>query len=275
MNLELTPVSSHGLAETAGVLNRGFADYLVPIQFNEAALLHSVRQDGIDLASSRVVLCDGKAVGAALIAHRGWTSRLAGMALVPEARFQGIGRWCVGQLLDEARARGERRMVLEVIEQNIPAVRSYKGCGFRTQRRLVGYVALEPSGIADDDLEEIDLYHVARLVTACGLPDLPWQISGESLAQAGPPNWAYRLGAAYVTISNPDETQIAIRSLLVKPDGRGQGQATRLLHAVMAAHPGKTWRVPALCPEEVGGVFEHAGFELDSLSQLQMTIDLR
>jgi ribosomal protein S18 acetylase RimI-like enzyme len=196
------------------------------------------------------------------------------MALIPEARGQGIGRWCMTQLVDEARARGERMMVLEVIEQNTPAVRLYQGCGFRTLRRLV---SLEASGLRKttcSELEEVDLYQVALLVTMFGLPDLPWQISGETLAQSGPPSRAYRLGNAFVAISNPDEDQVAIRSLLVKPQSRGKGQAARLLEAVMAKHPDKIWRVPALCPEEVGGVFEKVGFEEGSLSQFQMAIDL-
>lgn len=275
MDLELRSALYHGRAATAGLLNRGFADYLVAVQFDAATLLDAVRQDGIDLASSRIVLRDGAAVGVALIARRGWTSRLAGMALVPEARGQGAGRWCMGQLLDEARARGERAMVLEVIEQNAPAVGLYKGCGFGTRRRLVSYVAApHTEAAAGDDLEEVDLYEVARLVTAHGLPDLPWQISGESLAGIGPPNRAYRLGAAYVALSDPGAARVAIRSLLVRPEGRGQGQATRLLRAVMAAHPGRAWQVPALCPEEVGFVFEAAGFERDLLSQLQMEISL-
>ncbi len=47
------------------------------------------------------------------------------MAIAPGARGQGIGLWCMDRLVDEARARGERSMVLEVIEQNDPAVRLY------------------------------------------------------------------------------------------------------------------------------------------------------
>lgn len=274
MNFELCSVPSYGVAETADLLNRGFADYLVPIRLSESALLHGVRQDGIDLASSRVILRGGEAVGAALIARRGWTSRLAGMAIVPQARDQGIGHWCMAQLMNEARTRGERVMVLEVIEQNTPAVRLYQGCGFRVQRRLVSYVASQFQGVADDELEEVDLYQVARLVTAYGLPDLPWQISGESLAQVGPPNRAYRLGAAYVAISNPDDAQGAVRSLLVRPEGRRQGQAIRLLRAMMTEYPDKVWQVPALCPEEIGGVFEKAGFARESLSQFQMMANL-
>jgi predicted GNAT family acetyltransferase len=113
---------------------------------------------------------------------------------------------------------------------------------------------------------------VARLVTAHGLPDLPWQISGESLAQGGAPDRAYRLGAAYAVLTDPGASRIGIRSVLVQPEARRQGQATRLLRAVMASHPGKTWSVTALCPEEIGGLFAKAGFTSEPLSQLQMEI---
>ena len=175
-----------------------------------------------------------EAVGVALVARRGWTCRLAALAIVPEARRRGVGRWTMDRLIEEAGLRGERQMVLEVIEQNEPAVGLYRGGGFRVLRRLVGYKAIH-SGSAGPvpahatDVREVDVREAARLVTAYGLPDLPWQVSGESLALTGPPNRAYRLGEAYTVISNPAGPQIAIRSILVKPEARGQGLAARLL----------------------------------------------
>ena len=85
-------------------------------------------------------------------------------------------------------------MVLEVIENNLPAVRLYEACGFKTERRLVGYEAMfDPFG-GEAKLEEVDIGQVSRLVGIFGLDDLPWQISAESLAQYSPPNRAYRLG---------------------------------------------------------------------------------
>jgi ribosomal protein S18 acetylase RimI-like enzyme len=176
-------------------------------------------------------------------------------------------------------------MVLEVIEQNEPAVRLYRGGGFSVLRRLVGYQAVPGGGsgpvpsraidlhevdLRKGDLREVDVREVARLVTAHGLPDLPWQVSGESLALVGPPNRAYRLGDAYAAISNPVSPKIAIHSILVKPEARGQGMAARLLRLLMGNYPDARWVVPALCPQEIGGLFERAGFERRELSQLQM-----
>ncbi len=273
MNLGLESVTDHGLAKTTELLNRGFADYFVKIEFSLDSLFHMICSDGIDVASSRVMVQDGEAVGVALIARRGWTSRLAGMAIVPEARSKGVGKWAMDRLIAEAKERGERTMVLEVIEQNAPGIRLYQGRGFRVLRQLVGYAASEPEGIPGE-LKEIDVREAARMVTMYGLPDLPWQVSGESLAQAGPPGKAYQMEQAYVAISNPERSHVAIRTIVVEPEAWRQGQATRLLRAVMARYPGKTWIIPALCPAEIGGVFEKVGFEKQDLSQLQMTLEL-
>ena len=100
-----------GLERAAAVLARAFEDYFVRIPFTLEVLLNAARVDSVDLASSRIFLRDGAAVGGALIARRGWTSRLAGMAIVPEARRGGVGRAAVLHLLVEAKARGDRTMV--------------------------------------------------------------------------------------------------------------------------------------------------------------------
>jgi ribosomal protein S18 acetylase RimI-like enzyme len=273
-DLELKPALDYVLPEVVGLMNRGFADYFVKIELDLAAFLGMVRHDGVDLATSRVVLRGGQPAGVALIARRGWTSRLDGMAIIPEARGCGVGRWLMDQLIAEARTRGERAMVLEVIEGNTAAVRLYEKSGFRVLRRLVSYAMSGTEAAAEGNLQEIDVRELARLVAMYGLPDLPWQISGETLAQIGPPNRAYQMGDAYVAISNPDAPHVALRTVLVRPEARRQGQATRLLRAVMATYPGKTWHVPALCPQEFGPLFEGLGFEREPLAQLQMALDL-
>ncbi len=271
MTLELQSVLDYGLHKSAGVLNLGFSDYLVPIQLDLPHFHDLLRTSHIDVSLSKVVLKDGKALGVALIARRGWSSRLAGMPIIPEARGQKVGAWLMEQLIVEAKSRGDRRMELEVIQQNEPAVKLYQKVGFQTIRRLVGYKLESPSG-KPDGLTEIDVRQLANLVNLHGLPNLPWQLSGENLAPTGPPQRAYRLGVAYAMISNPDADRIALRSVLTMPDSRGKGRATRLLRALFAQFPDKSWVVPAIFPEEMSGFFEKLGFELQKLSQFQMEL---
>lgn len=274
MPITFRSVLEHGLQPAASLLTEGFSDYFVPVQMSVAGLLSMVRQDSVDLQSSRVLLRDGQPLGVALIARRGWTSRLAAMSIIPPARGQGIGVEFVGHLLDNARARGDRSMTLEVIEQNAPAVRLYQKCSFQIQRRLVSYIGQPPPQPARADLLETDLREVARVLIAYGPPDLPWQLSGETLAHATPPNVAYRTSASYIALSNPDAPTVTIRALVTLPEARRQKSATELLRAVITRHPQKTWRVPAILPEEFGGLLERVGLQRDTLTQWQMNAPL-
>lgn len=277
MALAFRPVLEFGLDPAAELLTRGFADYFVPIRMNAAGLLGMVRQDSVDPGASRVVLDGDEPVGVALIARRGWSSRLAGMALIPEARARGTGERMVRHLLDEAAARGERAMTLEVIEQNPRAVRLYERCGFKADRRLVGFAGRPAVGTReplDEALrpEAVDVREVARALTAWGPPDLPWQLSGETLAQTGAPGAAYGDGTAFVALSDPSADTVNVRALVTRPEARRRGLASALLRDVIARHPDREWRVPAVWPEEVGGLFLKLGLEPTALTQWQMSI---
>ena len=270
MEYELKPASDHPLPDLVNDLNLGFENYLVPIHMDAPYFLTMLRKDGLDLNSSRILLANGAACGIALIARRGWTSRLAAMGISLEWRGRGAGTWFMNKLLHEARERGERAMQLEVIEQNEPAVALYKRAGFEIVRRLAGFIRQDAQEQEGDSLEELDLREMARLVWKYGLPDLPWQVSAESIAQMNPPARAYRHGPAYIAISNPEAEHVAVWSVLVEPEARGNSLGARILRQVIAQFPGKTWHVPAVYPEEFSRTCQQAGFEPESLTQWQM-----
>ena len=270
MDFRAKPASEYPVPELVDVLNRGFEGYFVPIAFNVTAFLNMIRKDGLDLTSSRVLLADEQPAGIALMARRGWTSRLAAMGIATETRGKGAGLWFMEHIIQEACDRGEKVMLLEVIEKNTPAVHLYEKCGFEVIRRLVGLIRREATESVAGELRELDIREAARIVTQSGIPDLPWQLSGESIAQINPPSRAYQKGQAYAVISNPDAKDVVIWSLLVEPAGRGNGFGVDMLKTLIANHPGKTWHVPAILPEEVAKVYEQAGFEREELSQWQM-----
>jgi ribosomal protein S18 acetylase RimI-like enzyme len=275
MDFDSNPAYDYSLPELVDILNRGFEDYIIPISLNLPAFLNMMRKDGLDLSMSRILVNGEKPVGIALIARRGWTSRLAAMGIAREVRSMGAGSWFMEQLIQEAHGRDEHEMVLEVIEQNEPAVRLYKRCGFQTIRRLIGLIRKDASEQATGEIEEIDTREAGDRVSRYGLSDLPWQLSGESIAQINPPSRAYCKGPASVVISNPDAKDIAIWSLIVEPSARGNGLGTDMLRAVISQYPDRTWHVPALLPEELGTVYERAGFVREELSQWQMKLDLQ
>ena len=116
MDFNTKSASQYSLPELVEFLNRGFEGYFVPITFSVDTFLNMTRRDGIDLTISRVLIADNEPAGIALLAHRGWTSRLAAMGIAGEMRGKGAGSWFMEQLIGEASERGEHQMLLEVIE---------------------------------------------------------------------------------------------------------------------------------------------------------------
>ncbi|MBC7876725.1 MAG: GNAT family N-acetyltransferase [Anaerolineales bacterium] len=273
-SFEFKPASEFPFSQTADLLTRGFEGYFVPININEVALLTMMRRDSIDLAASRLIFKDGEPIGVALIARRGWTSRLAAMGLIASARNNGAGTWAMEHLIEEARARGDKEMALEVIEQNTAGVKLYQKVGFKIIRKLIGYKLENPQVESKETLHEIDIRELSRLVTYHGLKDLPWQLSGITIAHHTPPSRAFRLNDAYCLISNPQAEHVSISSVLVKARSRGAGLSPVLMRAVFARFPNKTWHVPAIYPEEICTVFDELGMQREEISQWQMALKL-
>lgn len=274
MNFAIKTASDSSISELVDIVNRGFEGYFVPIQLNVTSFLNMVRKDDVDLTISRLLLADEQVVGIALLARRGWTSRVAAMGIASEGRGKGAGSWLMDKLIQEACERGEREIVLEVIEQNEPAVHLYEKYGFEIMRRLVGFIRKDAKETEPGELQEIDIRDAARLISQHGLHDLPWQLSAETIAQLNPPSRAYQSGEACIVISNPEPNDIVIWSLLVEPQARGNGFGTQILKSIMTQHSNKTWHIPAILPEELSKVFEHAGFTREHLSQWQMKLKL-
>lgn len=271
MAFSFTPVSGFGLVQAAELINRGFADYVVQFKMTEATLWQAARLDSVDFNASCVVHVDGAPAGVVLMARRGWTSRVAAMAVVPEFRRQRAGRALMEYVLAEAKQRGERAMVLEVLTSNTPAVRLYESLEFRRVRRLTSYAGPAPSGLLPaPGLAEVDLRAVAAALIREEAVNWPWQLSGETIAMLTPPHTAYELDGAWVALVNAAGPSVTIRALAVDGPGRRTERAVRLLHAVMARHPATDWRVSAIWPEDLEPWITGAGLTRDELSQWQM-----
>lgn len=276
MSLSVVSAAEYTLPELYGVMNRAFEGYIIgSITFDTPGFAHFLAGGNVHLGLSQVVLQDDTPVGLGLIARQGWSSRLAAMGVVPDAKYKGVGKWFMGELLQQARNRGDKTFVLEVFEQNEPGVKVYRHAGMHVVRRLMGYRLENPDGEASPQLQQVDCVDVAKVVMQHSIANPPWQVSAPHISRIAPPSRAYKLGEAYAVISNPDADTVAILSLIVPREHRNRGHAKRLLRALFAAFPKRTWRVPQICPEEVGErIFLRMGFTPDSLNQFQMEIAL-
>lgn len=261
--------------EVARALTRSFEGYLTgPVSISARDYERRFRAENLDPFASRVYHQDGSPVGVLLVARRGWTSRIAATGVLPEMRGRGLGRSIVAGALEEASARGDRSVSLEVFERNAPALGLYEGLGFRARRRLVGY-RREPDGTVlegSETLEELDPLEVARLVAREGEPDLPWMLSAETLSATTPPARAWHLdGRAYAVVEDSGRETLLLKALIVRRSERRKGFGSRLLRALQKEYPGQTLLVPEILPEgPASAFFAGLGWRPEPLSQLEM-----
>ncbi len=275
MHLTYQPAVESSLVALAALFTHAFTGYIAgTVTMTPPLLANMIAQNGIDLNVSLIAYHNDMPVGFALVARQGWTSRIAAMGIVPEAQGKQVGYRMLLELIEQARNRTDRRLELEVFEQNTRAISLYVKVGFRALRRLYGYTVAAPEGDENNALTPVDVLEVARHVTEYGRADLPWQISGTHLARMAPPNVAYQLDQASAILTDPSRDTVIVRAVIVAPSERGLGQAARLIRALWAKYPGKQWTVQAICPEEFGGFYEHCGFARQELNQLQMRLGL-
>ena len=211
--MTIVPATDLDLEQLAELFTAGYAGYYVPIHVDAAALAFMVEAWDIDLARSRVAVSGNEPVGLALLAVRSDRAWIGGLAVVPGARREGVGR----ALMEAVLAEAPDHVSLEVIEQNEPAIALYESLGFQKTRVLEVWSLTEEAPASP-----------ARTVEAhpLGQHDLPWQRADASL----PPD-AERIevdgAAALIRCNRP-------RVSILQLDSRDETAAVAVLAAARA-----------------------------------------
>lgn len=268
------PAADLPYAELAPLFERGFEGYVVPIHTTPRAMEARNRLETVDLFASQIALAGAEPVALGLIARRGRRSRLAAMGVIPAARGTGVAQALLGQLIEDARDRGDDELVLECIASNERALRLYRRAGFVPTRRLVGWragkLAPEPQ-----PLVEIDPATPGRAIARCEHGPLPWQVAAETLAAMTAPARAWTIdGSAYV-VAIAGLNEVTIRGLFTWPDRRREGHAARLVRGLAAAFAPLPLAMPPIVPDGLGReLAEHLGLAPHELAQLEMALAL-
>lgn len=272
------PVAECTAAQVANALTRSFEGYVMPVNVTAEGYERRFRPENVDPFASYIHFRETRPVAVILVARRGWTSRIAAVAVAPEARKKGLGKLIMQDAIYEAAERDDRSVQLEVFEHNTPAVKLYEGLGFRPTRRLVGYHH-DPVGAASevtDTTHEIDPLDFARVAAREGAPDLPWMLAADTLSGVVSPARAFHLDhRAYALIGDPEANVITMVAFVVPRSYRRNGWGTRLLQALLARYPDRAWSIPQIVPEELAPTFfERCGWKLMDTNQLDMILDL-
>lgn len=205
--------------------------------------------------------------------------RVSAMGIALDGQGKGIGKKLLAATVEAERQRGTKLLELECISSNERGLRLYKGAGFSQVEELAGWrreVPEESPFPADEQLEEITLEEVQKMIDLHGDQDLVWQLRFPSRAAATVKYACYKLGHAYATVSNRVEGTYRLLSLVVEKEHRGKGEGMRMIKALIAKHAGKKLEAPVLSPLTLGEKFaKELGFEEMELRQFQMRLKLQ
>lgn len=274
--IELVPVLERSVTQLASLEERCLADYAFPTGGDPADLARRLVVDAIDLGASWIAMRDKQDVGFALIARRGGFSRIASMGVVPTSRRQKIGRSLLDAVLAGGRAHGDLKLVLEVDEANMPALRLYHAAGFHSWRRLVGWERNHPNVLTKDPsravVVERPLRHAAWACVRNAEKDLPWQLAPESVANLVSPYRAFECDhAAYCIVRMLDDKTMKVRALVVRTEARRRGLGAAVLAGAVKALSAERVVFPPWCPEGLwDAFFKAAGFHHTTTSQVEL-----
>lgn len=140
-----------------------FADYSVPVTWSRADFEESNARRGFDGSISLGAYEGRRLLGFVLNGAGTWGGKRAaydlGTGVLPEARGAGLSGNLASRLVDFLPTRGYGLYVLEVIRDNLPALKTYEKAGFRITRSLEcpGGSFVDPGKTWPAGLELVDL----------------------------------------------------------------------------------------------------------------------
>jgi len=141
--ITLSPVDKGQLYRT---FMEAFADYAMDAsRTTEDGLLLRAAKNAVDFEASAGAYDGDRLVGFTLIGVDEWggshTAFGAGTGVVPAFRRQGLAKAMFDHALPRLRSCGVSRFLLEVLQENEPAIKAYRKSGFSTTRELRCFTA--------------------------------------------------------------------------------------------------------------------------------------
>ncbi|MBC1434287.1 GNAT family N-acetyltransferase [Listeria rocourtiae] len=175
--MEIYQLESILLRQQVALWNEAFSDYLVPAAMTEASFTARMEKLHLSAQESLVAKVDGEAAAVILTGTRnfktGIIAWIGGLAVVPKFRKKGISRQLLEQLFVRYQEQGVKESRLEVISENVPALKLYEKVGYKPINELIYLTGnLQNYGVVCSRLEDVS--NTAEYV-ALENEDLPWQ----------------------------------------------------------------------------------------------------
>jgi len=278
--LDFVPADRYSIEQLSRLITRVYTGYAVPIDVDVTSLESMIAAYDIQLAASRVGVQGGEPVAIALLGvreRRGW---IGGMGVAPEVRGERAGLAVTRAVLGSARRMRLKSIDLEVLTENLPAIRIYESLGFRRRRILDVWLRDSSATFPMPPQHEVQPQDVDACLAA--FDDLhvvapPWQRDLPVLRRAAPS--LHTLGTtdggrltSYL-LYRMDGPRVTILDAAAAPRRRTQA-IEALLRALIRERAGNVVRFVNLPQDDPASEAMHrVGAEVER-QQHEMTLDL-
>lgn len=226
--------------ELTSLFNEAFANYFVKINLTPEILQEKINSEKIILNKSVGLFTNNQVVGFIFHALRNGVAYNAGTGVIEQFRGQNATVKMYDFILPRLKIEGVTKIVLEVIDKNIQAIKSYEKVGFTKERKLFGFKGklLVSEGNSSIKIVGIENNRLKELQSFWNW-EPTWQHSTETVKKSK----TYKtFGAffdnklvAYLT-ANPYSGRVA--QFAVHPDFRKQRIATTLFQYLSQKYNG-------------------------------------
>lgn len=137
--MQFNTLEELSIPEITNLFNDAFADYFVKIELTPDFMQGKINSEAIQLDKSVGIFTEGKPVAFILHAERNNVVYNAGTGVLPEFRGQHATIKMYNYILPKLKKEGVSKIVLEVIDENVQAIKSYEKVGFNKDRNLPGF----------------------------------------------------------------------------------------------------------------------------------------
>ncbi|MFN4200592.1 MAG: GNAT family N-acetyltransferase [Fervidobacterium gondwanense] len=141
---KVVTLAEYPLIDFVELVNRIFADYVVPINWNVLSFKMDARENSISFADSFIFLRGSEPLGFLLTAVRGNKARIDAMGVVANERGKGLAEQILKHAFRHLKTKNIDSIFLEVASSDERAVRFYDKNGFRKVRNLNTFVLNNP-----------------------------------------------------------------------------------------------------------------------------------
>lgn len=271
-------VSTQHLCDT---FNAAFSDYIVPLHLTPSIMEQKIQGENLQRDYSIGAFADDTLGGFILHAVNNKEQPTilynGGTGVVPTYRGQHLVQKMYNQFIPVYQDKGIRKIILEVISTNLPAIKAYTNSGFHKTRTIHSFKGIVDMHItaADISIKENKTPNWSMLSTFMDMTPT-WSNTASSIQREGAFTATWVATAAGETagyISVHKDTR-RIRSIAVHPRFRRKGIGTALIqHAAdLLKGPMSIINIDEHFPE-INSFLKQVGLE-HYLSQYEMAIEL-